>query len=190
AIQPSTPELAKSFALTETKGALVASVTDGSPAARAGLKPGDVILRYDGKAVEGPRMLPALVANTEIGRTVELSVIRDGSVRPMKITVGNLSDSRQASATEPARSGRVAERLGVELQQADKGVVVTDVRPDSPADQAGIAEGDVIREVNRTPVERIEDVQKAMDRSAGAEKQVLLRVEREGAQRYVVIEMS
>src|SRR5262249_36386137 len=102
---------------------------------------------------------------------------------------GNLTDSRQASAAgEPARSGRVAERLGVELQQADKGVVVTDVRPDSPADQAGIAEGDVIREVNRTPVERIEGVQKAMDRAAGAGKKVLVRVEREGSQRYVVIE--
>src|SRR5262249_51402519 len=72
-IQPITPELAKSFGLSETKGALVASVTDGSPAARAGLKSGDVILRYDGKAVEGPRVLPALVAHTGIGRTVELS---------------------------------------------------------------------------------------------------------------------
>src|SRR5262249_29166706 len=123
-IQPITPELAKSFNLTETKGALVASVADGSPAAKAGLKPGDVILRYDGKAVEGSRALPALVANTEIGRTVEMSVVRDGSARPMKITVGNLAESRQASAAgEPARSGRVAERLGVELQQGDKGVV-------------------------------------------------------------------
>jgi serine protease Do len=191
-IQPVTPELAKSFALTETKGALVASVADGSPAEKAGLKAGDVIVRFDGKVVDGPRMLPVLVANTEIGKTVELTVVRDGSLRPLKVTVGNLADSRQASATGgvPAKPSRVAERLGVELQQADKGVVVTDVRPESPADQAGIAEGDVIREVNRTPVSKIEDVQKAMDQQIGAPNQVLLRVERQGSERYVVVEVS
>jgi serine protease Do len=190
-IQPVTPELAKSFSLTETKGALVASVADGSPAEKAGLKAGDVIVRYDGKVVDGPRMLPALVANTEIGKTVELAVVRDGSLRPLKVTVGNLADSRQASAPGgPVKSSRVAERLGVELQQADKGVVVTDVRPASPADQAGIAEGDVIREVNRTPVSKIEDVQKGMDRSIGAANQVLLRVERQGSERYVVVDVG
>ncbi len=190
-IQPVTPELAKSFSLTETKGVLVASVADGSPAEKAGLKAGDVIVRYDGKGVDGPRVLPALVANTEIGKTVELSVVRDGSLRPLKVTVGNLADSRQASATgEPVKPSRLAERLGLELQQGDKGVVVTDVRPSSPADQAGIVEGDVIREVNRTPVSRIEDVQKGMDRPVGAANQVLLRVERQGSERYVVVDVG
>jgi serine protease Do len=192
-IQPVTPELAKSFGLTETKGALVASVADGSPAGKAGLKAGDVIVRYDGKVVEGPRTLPVLVANTEIGKTVELSVVRDGSLRPVKVTVGNLAESRQASATgvpgTPRGSSRLTERLGVELRQDDRGVVVTDVRPASPADQAGILEGDVIREVNRTPISRLEDVQKGMERP-GAANQVLLRVERQGAQRYVVVEVG
>jgi serine protease Do len=192
-IQPVTPELAKSFGLTDTKGALVASVADGSPAEKAGLKAGDVIVRYDGKVVEGPRTLPTLVANTEIGKTVELSVVRDGSLRPVRVTVGNLADAREASATgvpgTPRESSRLAERLGVELQQLDKGVVVTDVRPESPADQAGILEGDVIREINRTPVSRLEDVHKAMERP-GAANQVLLRLERQGTQRYVVVEVG
>jgi serine protease Do len=190
-IQPLTPELAKSFGLTEPKGVLVASVADGSPAERAGVKPGDVIVRYDGKPVDSPRALPPLVANTVIGKTVELSVFRDGSVRSLPVTVGNMAESRQASATGERPDGsRVAERLGVELQQGDKGVVVTDVRPDSPADQAGIAEGDLIREVNRTPVERIEDVEKGMSRPAGTSKQILLRVERQGSERYVVVDIG
>src|SRR4030095_9436261 len=123
--------------------------------------------------------LPPLCANTEVGKTVELAVLRDGNIRPLKITVGNMSESRQASATgERKATGGVAQRLGGELQQGDKGVVVADVRPDSPADQAGLAEGDVIREVNRTPVQRLEDVEKAMSRPAGSDKQILLRGER------------
>jgi serine protease Do len=185
-IQPLTPELAKSFGIMETKGALIASVQEGSPAERAGLKPGDVIVRWDGKAIDGPRGLPPLVAGTEIGKTVEIGVVRDGSVRPLRVTVGDMADSRQASATggRPAVS-RVAERLGLELQQAEKGIVVTDVKPESPAEQAGIAEGDIIREVNRTPVGRMEDLEKAMSRDGG--KQILLRVERQGSERYVVI---
>lgn len=190
-IQPLTPELAKSFGLAEPKGVLVASVAEGSPAERAGVKPGDVIVRYDGKPVDSPRALPPLVANTETGKAVELSIVRDGAVRPVEVTVGNLTESRQASAAgERAAGSRVAARLGVELQQSDKGVVVTEVRPDSPADQAGISEGDVIREVNRTPVERLEDVEKAMSRKAGDGTRVLLRVEREGAERYVVVDIG
>jgi serine protease Do len=187
-IQPLTPELAKSFGITDSKGALVASVQEGSPAERAGVKPGDVIVRYDGKPVDSPRALPGLVANTEIGKAVELSVLRDGGVRALKVTVGNMTDARQASATGGrATASRVAERLGVELQQADKGVVVTDVKPESPAEQAGIAEGDIIREVNRTRVERMEDLEKAMSSDGTPDKQILLRVERQGSERYVVV---
>jgi serine protease Do len=131
------------------------------------------------------------VANTEIGKAVEMSVLRDGSVRSLKVTVGNMTDARQASAAgSRAAASRVADRLGVELQQADKGVVVTDVKPESPADQAGIAEGDIIREVNRTRVERMEDLEKALSREGGNGKQVLLRVERGGSERYVVVEVG
>jgi serine protease Do len=131
------------------------------------------------------------VANTEIGKAVDLSVVRDGSVRSLKVTVGNMTDARQASAPGGrATASRAADRLGVELQQADKGVVVTDVKPESPADQAGLAEGDIIREVNRTRVERMEDLDKAMSRDSGAGKQILLRVERAGSERYVVVEVS
>ena len=199
-IQALTPDLAKSFGLPNTKGALVSSVADGSPAAAADLRPGDVIVRYDGKPVDAPRALPALVASTEIGRAVELDVVRDGGARAVRVTVGTLADSREARLATGDR--RVSQQLGVALREltpglarelgvtSDKGVVVTEVRPDSPAAQAGLAAGDVIREVNRTRVERLPDVERGMARPSGSAKQVLLRVERAGAQRYVIIDVG
>ncbi len=200
-IQPLTQELAKSFGITgSTQGALIASVSEDSPAARAGFKPGDVIVTFDGKAVEGPRTLPAIVANTPVGRAVPVVVLRDGKRQTLQVTVGNLSDSREARATpaEKAPESRATEKLGLALQeltpelakqlgvQSGKGVVVTEVKPDSPAAQAGLAPGDVIREVNRTAVQGIEDVERGL---AGGQDpaQVLLRVERDGSQRYVVL---
>jgi serine protease Do len=196
-IQPLTPDLVRSFGLAREEGALVASVVDDSPAARAGVKAGDVVTRYDGKAVDGPRALSGLVASTAIGRTVELEVVRDGQPRTVSVTIGNLAEAR--SAATPAEP-RVAGRLGLELQEltpelaqrlgakAGKGVVVTEVRPGSPAARAGLAEGDVIREVNRKPVEALEDIDRGMGRSGSGGEQVLLRVERQGASRYVVVE--
>jgi serine protease Do len=202
-IQPLTQELAKSFGITGTQGALVASVSEDSPAARAGLKEGDVIVAFDGKPVEGPRVLPTLVANTPVGRGVPIVIVRDGSRQTVTVTVGNLADSREAraAATAPAEKGvesRASEKLGLALQeltpelakqlgvQNEKGVVVTEVKPESPAAQAGLIAGDVIREVNRLPVQGLQDVERGLARRQ-ATGQVLLRVEREGSQRYVVI---
>jgi serine protease Do len=202
-IQPLTPDLAKSFGITGTQGALIGGVSEDSPAARAGLKEGDVIVSFDGKPVDAPRVLPALVANTPVGRGVPVAIVRDGMRQTVTVTVGNLADSREARAQggAPAEKGpetRATERLGLALQeltpelakqlgvQGEKGVVVTEVKPDSPAAQAGLAAGDVIREVNRQPVQGLQDVEKGLARRQDA-GQVLLRVERDGSQRYIVI---
>jgi serine protease Do len=198
-IQPLTQELAKSFGITGTQGALVASVSEDSPAAKAGFKPGDVIVTFDGKTVEGPRMLPAMVANTSVGRPVPVVVLRDGKRETVMVTVGSLADSREARAAVGDKPEvHASEKLGLSLQeltpelakqlgvQNDKGVVVTEVKPDSPAAQAGLAPGDVIREVNRMPVRELQDVERGLARGLDP-SQVLLRVEREGSQRYIVI---
>ena len=200
AIQPLTQELAKSFGITGTQGALVTEVRDDSPARRAGLKEGDIIVTFDGKSVEGSRALPGLVANTPVGRPVPVVVLRDGKRQTVMVTVGNLADSREAraAAADKQPESRATERLGLSLQeltpelakqlgvQSDKGVVVTEVKPDSPAAQAGLAPGDVIREVNRMPVQGLQDVERGLARGQDP-AQVLLRVEREGSQRYVVV---
>jgi serine protease Do len=200
AIQPLTAELAKSFGISGTQGALIASVTEESPAAKAGLRPGDVIVGFDGKPVEGPRVLPVLVANTAVGRSVPLVIVRDGARRTVAVTVGNLADSQESRVASLGRpESRTSERLGLALTevtpevaqrfglQIEKGVIVTGVKPDSPAAQAGLAPGDIIREVNRVPVQGLDDVERGIASGPGGADQVLLRVEREGAQRYVVI---
>jgi serine protease Do len=145
-------------------------------------------------------VLPGLVANTAVGRAVPVVVLRDGQRQTVTVTVGNLADSREARAAtgEKAPDSPVSEKLGLALQeltpelakqfgvQGDKGVIVTEVKPGSPAAQAGLTPGDVIREVNRTPVQGLPDVERGLSRGQDP-GQVLLRIEREGSQRYVVI---
>jgi serine protease Do len=196
-IQPLTPELARSFGVTEREGALVGSVVDGSPAARAGIRPGDVILQYDGKDVDDPRALSVLVAGTEVGRRVEVVVWRDGQRRRIQIPIGNLSESQRAEAPGDDGGTTVAS-LGVEVEPLTRerarelgvdpgeGVVVTEVRSGSSAETAGLAAGDVIREVNRLPVRSPSDLEQGLARTR--EGQALLRVEREGAARYLVVQ--
>jgi serine protease Do len=199
-IQPLTPELAKSFSVQGKEGVLVASVVEDSPAAKAGIRAGDLILRYDDKPVSDPRALSSQVAGTPVGRTVEVQLVRDGNPQQLKVTIGDLAGTRQAAAQSPGGSRVAWDRLGVELVALTaerarqlgvgnrEGVVVTEVKPDSPAAEAGLSEGDVIREVNRVPVASLDDVEKGLAKAR--DKQALLRVERDGGARYLIIEMA
>jgi serine protease Do len=140
-----------------------------------------------------------MVANTPVGKTVELTVVRSGKVEPVRVVIGNLAGFSIAQASNESRP---AGRLGLALQQltrdlarrlgvpAESGVVVTDVRPDSPAAEAGVTAGDVVREINRLPVESLQDVGKGLSRSTGDQSHVLLRLERDGAGRYVVLNVG
>jgi serine protease Do len=173
-IQPVTPELAKGLKLSESTGALVSSVTQGSPAARAGLKPGDVILEFNGERVARADRLPNAVATTPVGREVPVGIVRDG--KPMKLTVkvGRQGEAKEAEAeptTLPAKLGLtvapVTPRLAREMGLRDEhGVVVRDVEADSPAAEAGLQAGDVIVEVNRQGVRTPADMQRQIDRHA------------------------
>src|SRR5881397_166106 len=176
-IQPLTADLAKSFKVTGTDGALVTSVSEGSPAAKAGLKQGDVIVEYDGRPVARAGDLPRAVAETPVGRAVSLKVVRDGAPVTLTATVGRLEEPREAKAEpapgEPALglSGRtltpeVAQQLGVREQ---RGVLVTAVHDGSRAEAAGVKEGDVISQIDHRPVASVEDLRQALRRHpAGA----------------------
>jgi len=186
-IQPLTADLAKSFNVAGTDGALVTSVNEGSPAAKAGLKQGDVIVEYDGRPVARAGDLPRVVAETPVGHAVSLKVVREGKPLTLTATVGRLEEPREANAQPESPtptlglSGRtltpsVAQQLGVREQ---RGVLVVAVRDGSRAEQAGIKEGDVISQIDHRPVATAEDLRQALhDHHAGAP--VLILVQRDG----------
>ena len=171
AIQPVTPELAKSLKLSDSTGALVSSVTDDSPAEKAGLKAGDVIVEFNGERVAKADRLPSAVAVTPVGREVPISIVRDG--KPLKLTakIGEQAETREAAAKPeraPAKLGLSVEpvtpRLAREMKLKDtQGVIVRAVEDDSPAAEAGIQAGDVIVEVDRHTVRNADDMRRRLD---------------------------
>ena len=167
-IQEVTPELASSFDLKDASGALVASVSPGSPAEKAGLERGDVIVEFDGHAVADSHQLPALVAEARVGSQAQLTVLRAGGRKAIDVTIANLPDdperrlsSRDGGASDDAtdaRWGMAVSDITPQLARGhrlarDHGVIVTGVEPSGPAAEAGIQPGDIVREVNRAAVE-------------------------------------
>jgi serine protease Do len=182
-IQEVTPELAKSFDLKEKKGALVGQVVSGSPAEKAGIEQGDVILEFDGKEVADSKDLPRIVASTPVGKGVTVKLSRNGKLVDHQVKVGELEEKTEVAKTPTHRSlGITVQNLTPEIAKGlglkkETGVVVTQVEPGSPASDAGIQTGDVIGEVNRKPVKNAEDfiqkVEKAKDQD-----NVLLLIQR------------
>ncbi len=169
-IQKMTTPLAASLGLAEPRGALVADVTTDSPADKGGLERGDVIVGYDGHPVAENADLPLLVANTKAGTTVPVEVVRDGKTRTLTVEIAKLDEPEVASGPAVAQKGKwgmalreltPGERDRLRLK-AGEGVSVAGVRPDSPAADAGVREGDVILEVNRTPVKTVAALKKAL----------------------------
>ena len=195
AIQPVNPELAKSFHLAGPEGALVSSVVDGSPAGKAGLKPGDVIVEYDGRKIAGAGELPSAVAETPVGRAVPLAVVRDGTRVTLTVTVGKLAENEQAAETPGDQAkpslGLALEPLTPELasqlrMDSTRGVVVRAVQNDSPAANAGLRVGDVIVEVDRQSVGTVGDVRSTLAKHSQKEP-LLFLVHRNGATLYVAV---
>ncbi len=194
-IQPLTPALAKSLGLPGTRGALVASVREDSPASRAGLKPGDVITMYDGREVARPEELPRAVAATPVGRDVPMTVVRDGKTLTLTPRITQLAESEERPAAKAAGRGSLGlavqpltPEVAKELGLADRrGVLVRDVEDGSPAANAGIRAGDVIVEIDRQPIASVTDVKRVLDRHA-KHAPVLFLVHRNDASLYLAVE--
>jgi serine protease Do len=198
-IQDVTQDLAKSFKLKESRGALVSDVKEGSPADQGGLKPGDVIVSYQGSPVADGVSLQRLVARTPVGTKASITVIRDGREQELAITVGELSDTTRIARAdggtgEPALAGVAVQELDREtvrelgLTGKVHGVVVVGVEPDSGAERAGLQPGDVIREINRQPVESVKDFEKlASDVKKG--ERVLMLINRRGATLFLSVKV-
>lgn len=199
-IQPVTPELAKQFKLPDTNGVLVSDVVSGSPAARAGIVTGDVVLAYGDKPMDSPGLLRNLVAATEVGAEVKLTLLRDGERR----TVGVRIEEQPKEARAEGQSQRQGEEsgglVGVEVQDLTpeisqqlglpprmQGVVISGLDPSSAAAEAGLQPGDVITQINRQPVRNVEDYRRLLA-ALGEEQDVLLLMNRAGNQQFAVVE--
>jgi serine protease Do len=194
AIQDVTPDLAQSFGLNKAQGALVADVTLDSPAAHAGLERGDIIVNYDGTDIDEAHQLPVLVADTKIGKTVSITVLRNGEKKTLHATVAEMPTT--VAGAGPGGEEEAEQDWGLTVsnitpdvaQQLDlestKGVVITDVDPDSPADDAGLQPGDVITQANRRSVHNLRDYRTAI---AGKKKELLLLVNRQGQSFFVAL---
>ena len=197
-IQEVTPSMAKAFGLPSARGIAVTEVAPDSPAIRAGIQVGDVIVAVNGKEVNEANSLRNMIATTPPNSPVRLKILRSGQEREVSLKLGELpvdqKADRRGTPGEPEGilegvdveplTPEIARQLGVPSNV--KGLIVSDVEPSSKAAAAGLRRGDVITEVNRKPVANISDLANGVRQSAG--QTVLLLVQRGGGTRFIAIE--
>ncbi|MBI4688219.1 MAG: DegQ family serine endoprotease [Nitrospirae bacterium] len=200
-IQHVTPELAKQFGLKDSNGALVSDIFSGSPAEKAGLKRGDVIVEINGKPLKDVESLRNIVSQSEIGGTVKLKIIRGGKPFSIEAVVAELPKETAEAAPEkpseePGGEGAlsgfsvmeltpdIAKQLG--LRREEKGVVIVKVEPESMAEEAGLRKGDVIQEVNKRRINSLPDFSSVVSRLKEGDT-VLLFINRGGQRFYITL---
>jgi len=200
--QDITEGLAKALKLGTTEGALISQVTPGTPAAKAGLKVGDVIVEFDGRAVTDSAQLRALAAGIAPGKSVPLVVLRDGRkvdltatlVERPPVTGAGEQQQRSPGAQTPRGLGLTVETLTPDIARqlgipaGEKGAVITDVASGSVAEDAGLKPGDLIKEINRTPIRSAEELQTAIGSLPGGSEAALL-IQRGQATAFVAIKI-
>ncbi|MFZ5877146.1 MAG: DegQ family serine endoprotease [Nitrospirota bacterium] len=199
-IQEVSPELAKQFGLKEARGALVSDILEGSPADKAGIKRGDVVVEIDRKAVENASQLRNLVAALQVGAKAQVKVIRDKKEKSFDVVIGEQPKDLAGKSGEPSEEGAgegplagigvhdlspdFAKRFG--LPEDEEGVVVTRVEPGSVAEDAGVERGDLIVEINREPVRTTREFNR-IAREIAKDESVLLLVNRQGQALFITI---
>jgi serine protease Do len=184
AVQPVNQSLAQSFGLPRPEGALVSSIDENGPAAKAGIKPGDVILGWNSATVDESSSLPALVADTAPGQSAKVRVWRDGKEQVLNVQVGTMpaENEQVASAGEPAANSG---KLGLTLRSTDEGLTVENAT--GPAAAAGVQPGDVVLAVNNQPVKNVEQLRSLLQKAG---KHVALLVKRDEAKMFVPIDLG
>ncbi|MEZ5398413.1 MAG: DegQ family serine endoprotease [Bryobacteraceae bacterium] len=195
-LQPLTPALAKAFGLKDPSGALVGEVEPGSPAAKAGLKSGDVIVKLNGEPIADSNQLKLKVGMLKPGTPATVAAMRNGAEHTFEVTLGEMSMTTAAASQEGKSSGALAGvsvdsltqaiRRQLDLSADTQGVVVTAVDPGSNAAEAGLRRGDVITGAGHKPVTSVEDFQAAV--SHAAKGPLLLQVSRQGNTLYLAID--
>ncbi|MDO8877551.1 MAG: DegQ family serine endoprotease [Pseudolabrys sp.] len=209
-IQQVTDEIADSLNIKPTRGALIAGIDEKGPAKPAGIEPGDIVVKFDGKDIKEMRDLPKIVADTPVGKDVEVLIIRKGKEETKTVKLGRLDDGeKQASLTPkkdaPEEKSVVKKALGLDLgnltadlrkkykiKESVKGVVITGVDANSPAAEKRLQPGMVIAEVQQQPVSNAADLQKRIDqlKKDGKKAVVLLIVSPDGDPNFVAITLQ
>ncbi len=193
-IQTVTQDIAEQFGLDRPYGALVGQVGKNSPAARGGIQPGDIILDYENQELTEMAMLPTLVAQTPINKKVTLTVFRKGQEKKIEIVIGKLATDGQEVVAQNLQTGRLGltvQKITKELAETlrlktDSGIIVTNVKPASPAAYAGFKRGDIILEINQVRVIDVESLTRELAKVAGNQK-ILFLLQREETTRYVIV---
>lgn len=187
-IQPVTEELADSLSLKEAKGALVAETVAGTPAADAGLKPGDTITAVNGEAMAGPRELTKRISQFKPGESVSVTYFRDGKEKTATVKLAALPDQKLAMNDQGAAKTGASLGLTLAPSKDGVGVMVADVDPNGAASEKGITKGDVIVEAGGKPVIRPADVKAAVDEARkDGRKALILRIKTDNGSRFVAV---
>jgi serine protease Do len=206
-IQTVTEDIAESLGVAENTGALVSAITPESPAAKGGLQPGDVILKFDGKEVSTMRGLPRLVAQAPIGKSVDVDLLRAGEKKTVQVVVGRLEeDDTEPAAAEPEKkedgatvpetvlgltvtplTDELRTQLGFDKKVA--GLLVTGIDPESPVAGKNLKLGDVIVEAQQSQVATVADLNAAIDKvkKAGGRQVLMLVEDSKGDTRFVAL---
>jgi serine protease Do len=213
AVSELTPELAQGFRLPEgTKGVVLQNVVPNGPGAKAGLQAGDIVVALNGKPVDSPSQLTRGVSSVQPGQKVNLTVMRDGKKKDFAVTVarrpdeealarGDFGAEEEQGEADGAQRKAGSEKLGMRVApltpelarelgvEGDQGVVVAGVTPGGPADKAGLRRGDVVLELNRKALGRVEDMVSEVQKLKAGDT-ALLRVRRGAAAQFVAIKVG
>ena len=196
-IQKITPELKDKLGLKNSDGALVGDVVSNSPAERAGITRGDVIVSFDNKKIKDVDDLPYIVASTPTDSVVDLTLIRDGKEKTVKVTVGVLKDNEDAplpAETSTFNLGLILENLTPQLSKRlgitdQNGVAVMQVEPGSPANEIGIQVGDIILEIDQQTIKDVDQFHKILGKFK-EEDTLLLLIKRRGSTLYLTLQVK
>ena len=196
-IQNISEEVAEYYGIKDGKGVIVAEVVPGAPADKAGIQVKDIILEVNGEKIDDNRRLSAMIAEIEVGKVIEIKALRDRKEKTFKVEIGRMSDDGIAAAPKKTDSesdlginvADLTPELARRLNINDKtGVVVTDVKAGSKADEAGVMHGDIIKEINHKPVNDISEYNKIIDDTdTGESLQMFIKRSNEG---FIVVKLE